>query len=172
MRLFLEVPPGQEPVSLEEVKTYLRLSSAYEEEYLNTMISSSRLYVEGSTGRALLKQGWVWELTPPYPATSPLVQRNIGEVRLRIPIVPLLEIVSLKSRGKSVPYTLEETSLKLAATCWEQPLVLSFFAGYGETVDIIPQDLKLAVLMGTRLLYEGRNLNLPFLAPYRATRIL
>ena len=62
---------SQEPVTLEEVKAYLRISSEQEDGLLKTLISSARSYVEGATGRALLKQGWVLHLTPPYPPFPP-----------------------------------------------------------------------------------------------------
>ncbi|MBA3814630.1 MAG: phage head-tail connector protein [Alphaproteobacteria bacterium] len=74
MELFLKTPSVQEPVTIDEVRSYLRLSSEQEDDTLPTLISAARAHVESITGRALLKQEWQVNLKPPYPHFSPLVR--------------------------------------------------------------------------------------------------
>jgi hypothetical protein len=172
MRLYLSIPPVQEPVALEEVKTYLRIVSDQEDDLLRTIISSSRSAVENITGRALLKQRWRMQLTPPYPPSFPLVRNEKDTFAISLPLPPLLEVSSVKIRDKEVAYRVEEDKVILSPLLWGQELFIDFWAGYGETVDSLPPDLRMAVLMGTRFLYEGQSLNLPLLTPYKVMRLM
>lgn len=172
MQLHLKAPPLQEPITLEEVKTYLRISSEQEDGILKTLISSARSYVESATGRALLKQGWVLHLTPPYPPSFPLVKDEKGELSITLPLPPLLSVTSVKMKGKDVPYTVAEMKLKLSPTLWEKPLSIAFWTGYGEDPLSIPADLRMAVLMGVRFLYERQKIELPLLTPYKVRRLI
>ncbi len=172
MQLHLKAPSSQEPVTLEEVKAYLRISSEQEDGLLKTLISSARSYVEGATGRALLKQGWVLHLTPPYPPSFPLVKSEKGELSITLPLPPLLSVTSVKTKGQDVPYIVEDTKIKLSPTLWGQALSIIFWAGYGEDALSIPADLRMAVLMGVRFLYEGQKVQLPLLAPYKVRRLI
>ncbi len=172
MLLRLNIPPLQEPVSLEEVKSYLRITSEHEDDLLKIFISSSRAAVENITGRALLKQGWGMQITPPYPPSFPLVQTKVGDLALTLPFPPLLEVTAVKAGEQDMSYRAEEGNVILPSQAWGQALSLDFWAGYGETPADLPPDLRMAVLMGTRLLYEGQPLNLPSLAPYKVLKLV
>lgn len=172
MYLTLKVPPSREPLTLEETKVYLRLNTDQEDQHVKDLISAARAYVEGITGRALLKQGWLLTLTPPYPPSSPLVENKQGELTLSLPLPPLIRVISIKAKGKDIPYIKEEDKIKLSPLYWGCSLSISFWAGYGETPESIPPDLKMAVLMGTRSLYEGQDMRLPLLTPYKVMKII
>ena len=172
MRLHLSIPSSQEPLSLAEVKTYLRIASDHEDDLLRTLISSSRASVENITGRALLKQRWVMQLTPPYPPSFPLVKNKKGDLTVSLPLPPLLSVDSVKAEKKEVPHKVEEDKVVLSSLLWGQELFIDFWAGYGETAASLPPDLKMAVLMGVRFLYEGQDLNLPLLGPYKVLRLM
>lgn len=171
MSLFLKFPPPCEPLGLQETKRYLRISSELEDPLMTSLISDSRVYVENITGRALLKQGWQLQLTPPYPPSFPLAQTHYQELSFILPKPPLLEVVSVKSKEKEVPFAQEDSKLKIASQFYGEPLLISFWAGYGETPDSLPADLKMAVLVGVEALYEGKKMDLSLLAPYRVLRI-
>ncbi len=172
MRLYLSISPFQEPVTLEEVKTYLRIVSDQEDDLLRTIISSARASVENITGRALLKQRWRMQLTPPYPPSFPLVKSKTGEVIVTLPFPPLLGVDSVKAGEREIPYGVEEDRVILSPLLWGKGLSIDFWAGYGETSASLPPDLKMAVLMGTRFLYEGQAINLPILTPYKVMRVM
>ena len=65
MELFLKSPPIQEPLTIDEVRTYLKISIKQEDEFLLSLIKSARAHVESVTGRALLKQQWQMDLLFP-----------------------------------------------------------------------------------------------------------
>ena len=171
MHLSLKVPPPCEPLSLEETKLYLRISSDGEDTLITSLISASRAYVENITGRALLKQGWILQLTPPYPPSFPLVLTHQQELSLTLPMPPLLEVISVRSKGKSIPFVQEDTKLKIGKHFYGKPLSVSFWAGYGATSESLPADLKMAILRGVGALYEGQKIDLSLLAPYRVLRV-
>jgi uncharacterized phiE125 gp8 family phage protein len=172
MQLHLKIPPTQEPTTLEELKSHLRIASDQEDSFLRDLLASARAYVEGATGRALLKQGWSLELTPPYPPSSPLVVKSQGDLKITLPRPPLLGVESVQTKGKSVPYTAQEDKLTLSSLFWEKPLSIRFWAGYGEDPTALPPDLKMAVLMAARFLYDGQKVEVPLLRPYKVLKII
>lgn len=171
MKLQLKNPPLQEPLTLEEVKTFLRLSTDQENDLLKTLIASSRAYVEGVTGRALLKQGWLMHLKKPYPASFPLTRKKTGEIEITLPFPPLLSVDTVKVAGKDVSYHLTGNKICLEPNHWEKDITISFWAGYGEDPSTIPPDLKMSVLMAVRFFYEGQKADIPLLKPYRVQRL-
>lgn len=59
--------PGAEPVTLAELKQYLRLGHASEDELLAGLIRAAREDLERATGLALIEQDWrlVLDRVPP-----------------------------------------------------------------------------------------------------------
>ncbi len=172
MQLFLKTPPLQEPLTLEETRAYLRLSSDQEEEHLASLIASARAYVETATGRALLKQKWLMQIKPPYPRFSPLIKREGKTLEIAFPRPPLLEVESVKTREKEVDYTVEDHKLRLSPTLWNQNLSITYWSGYGETSSALPPDLKMAVLMAVRCLYDHQKLDVPLLKPFKVLHLI
>jgi uncharacterized phiE125 gp8 family phage protein len=167
MELFLKSPPTQEPVTLEEVHAYLRLSSDREDELLKTFIATARAHVEHTTGRALLKQKWQMTVKPPYPRSSPLIKCWESELIIVLPKPPLLAIQAVKAKGKSIAFRREENKIILSPRFREEEIRIAYWAGYGETPLLLPPDLKMAVLEGVRCLYEHQPLDLPLLTPFK-----
>ena len=172
MQLFLKTPPATEPLTLEEVKTYLRLQSDEEDGFLHTLIASARAYVEGETGRALIKQKWLMEIKPPYPSLSPLVKGTGKSLEIDLPCPPLLEVETIKVGKNDVPFTTVESKIKLPLFAWDKELSITYWAGYGETCESIPPSLKMAVLMATRFFYDNQKVDLPMLRPFKVLRIV
>lgn len=50
--------PGAEPLSLDEVKAYLRIDGAVEDALLQSLLLTSRLHIEAALGLALMTQSW------------------------------------------------------------------------------------------------------------------
>ncbi len=172
MQLFLKVPPAEEPLSLTEVKTYLRITSDLEDSYIRDLIASARAYVEGVTGRALLKQKWLMHLKPPYPRASPLVKWAGKDLEIVIPHPPLLEVESAMIDEKEFPYKVRENKIFLSASFMEKDISITYWAGYGPTQDSLPPDLKMAVLMATRAFYDHHTMDLALLHPYKVHRLI
>ena len=172
MQLFLKTPPFQEPLRLEEVKAYLRLSFDQEEDFLRTLIAAARAYVEGITGRSLLKQAWELQIRPPYPPSSPLVKCVEKSIEIELPHPPLLEVEAVKLGKKDIPFGIEENKVILSSSFWNKEIFITYWAGYGETAASLPPDLKMAVLMATRFFYDNQEANLPMLRPYKVHRLI
>lgn len=114
MELLLKTPPDQEPITLEEVRSYLRISTEQEDDFLLTLIKAGRTHVESVTGRALLKQQWQMDLKPPYPLSSPLVKRLEKSLVIHLPKPPLLEVESVTVREEEIPFSREGSKVILS----------------------------------------------------------
>ncbi|MBP9692322.1 MAG: phage head-tail connector protein [Alphaproteobacteria bacterium] len=167
MQLFLKTPASQEPLTLEEAKTYLRISSDQEDEFLKMLMAAARSHVESFTGRALLKQQWGLHIKPPYPEGSPLVKREGKRLEIALPRPPLLEVMEVKASAKTIAYEVEENRVLLSSLFWDKEISIIYWAGYGETAASLPPDLKMAVLMATRFFYDNQKVDLPLLGPYK-----
>lgn len=172
MQLFLKTPPIQEPLSLEEVKAYLHVSSDQEDDTMRLLIASARAHVESVTGRSLLKQKWMMQLTPPYPRTSPLVKWAGKELEILLPRPPLLEIESVMIEGEEIPFKMKESKISFSSAVMERDLSVTYWAGYGEIPSALPPDLRMATLMATRFLYDQHKVELPLLHPYKVHRVV
>lgn len=167
MELLLKNSPEQEPITLEEVKSHLRISTEQEDDLLLTLIKAARAHVESVTGRALLKQQWQMDLKPPYPLSSPLVKRMEKNLMIHLPKPPLLEVASVRIRDQDIAFRREGSKVLLSPHFWEQEISVVFWAGYGETGAALPPDLKMAVLTVARCFYDHQPLELPMVKPFR-----
>jgi hypothetical protein len=172
MKLLLTTPPVQEPLTMDEVRSYLRLSGEHEDGLLSTLMAAARAHVETITGRALLKQRWQMDLRPPYPLSSPLVRRMEKHIVIQLPKPPLLEIESLTVNEKAILFTQEEGKVILSTRFWDEAIRISYWAGYGETGTSLPPDLKMAVLMATRCFYDHQEADLPLLKPFNVLHVV
>lgn len=172
MQLFLKTPPINEPLSLEEVKAYLKLSSDQEDDFVRMLMRTARAYVEGVIGRVLLKQEWLMKMKPLYPSSSPLVQWKGKELEIDLPYPPLLEVETVKTDTKDIPFTTEENKVKLSPSLWDKELSITYWAGYGETGASLPPDLKMAVLMATRFFYDNQKVDMSLVKPFKVLHVI
>lgn len=170
MKLTLKTPPLHEPLTNDEVKAYLKLSSDDEDSFLPFLIKAARAHVESVTGLSLLKQVWTMEIKPPYPTSSPLVSLNNPELEIRLPKPPLIEVLTVEAGNKPISFKTTEHSLKLSDRLWDQDLTITYSAGYGDHADSLPPDLKFSTLMATRFFYDGGVTELSLLQPYKVYR--
>ena len=172
MHLFLKIPPTEEPLTLQEVEDYLKLPSNQDEAFVKTLIAAARSYIENVTGRALLKQKWELHITPPYPPSSPLVKRRGKELEIELPRPPLLHVEAVKAAQKEVSFTIKDGKVCLPSSFWDQELVLTYWAGYGDTALSLPPALKMASLMAARFIYDNQTGELALLAPFKVHRLI
>ena len=163
MSLTLLQGPGEEPVSLSEAKAYLRVDGAEEDALIGALITSARMMVESSCGKALLTQSWMWRADAwPRPTfrlpLGPL--QSVEEVALldadggrhviaaeNYQVLKGLPGRLLKRRGFVLP----------ARPRAEDAFEISFTAGYGPAGSGVPALLQRAVLMLTAHWYENRE---------------
>lgn len=149
-----------EPLTLNEVKTHLRLdgNSSFDSQ-LNNLIKVAREYCEQITGRDLINKT--------YRALLNCMPR-----KLKIKKSKLQSILSIKyySNGileilpsnqyyitQSNDYALliVNNDLQLNLDDREQAVNIDFIAGYGATADTVPQGLKQAMLSYIVYLFEN-----------------
>lgn len=73
MGLKLLIPPVHEPITIDEMKTYLRVDGNELDDYLPTLISSAREYVESYQNCSLVTQTWelILDSWPDWPLSLP-----------------------------------------------------------------------------------------------------
>jgi uncharacterized phiE125 gp8 family phage protein len=173
------VPPVVDPLLLEEAKDHLRLSSTAEDAATSALIAAATGMVERRFGLALVNR--TLKMTLPAPRTA----------EMRLPVRPL---VSLSAVGL-IPEPGEETTLAedsyhfcpglLPVITFRKPVttpvVVTAEAGFGESWNSIPADIRQAVLLLIGHLYSHRgdarsgawqdSGALTLLAPYRSVRL-
>ncbi|CAH1656745.1 conserved hypothetical protein [Hyphomicrobiales bacterium] len=179
--------PEQEPVSLIDMKTYLRVCDDGEDDLIASLITAAREAVETTTGRRMMRQTWRLVLDR-WPH---------GRI-LRVPIVPLLGLAAIRvadasGSPQSVPpgYFIVD-ALSGAGRIALGPDVpppgialggieLDIVAGYGTDPERVPMPMRQALRQLVAGWYERRGdtaaaASLPaevaaLLAPYRGVRL-
>ena len=161
---YLLAGPAGEPVSLVEAKAFLRLDSDAEDGLVTTLIAAARLHVEGTTGRALVRQGWRAVLDA-WPA----------EREVRLPVASLLELTEIRvfdvqddehviGLGQfQIEAGVAPARVLLPTTVAGMPVLrerlgieIDYVAGYGDVADV-PRDLKQALLALVAHWFEHRD---------------
>ena len=180
------VAPAEEPVTLTEVKTHLRINNADSDGYLISLISTARQILEQISGIAFVTQTWVMTLDawPGYkedPWWDGVRQGSIGDLRGMVNTV-VLPVYPLQSISEVLTYDLDSNStaivvadtfdidtnsirgrmtLKYGQT-WPVALrrtnavQITYVAGYGLAADV-PAPLKEAVNKLIAYLFDHRG---------------
>ncbi len=156
--------PGAEPLSLEEVKAYLRIDGANEDSLLQSLILTSRLHIEVALGLAMMSQSWKLVLDD-WP------QKGVVE----LPIAPVKQISDVRIVGQDgSPQSLDgsdydvDTSGRPARLfkrrgTWPAPgrkrggIDVDIGAGFGETASEVPEPMRQALLLLVAHWYEHRD---------------
>ncbi|ODT68561.1 MAG: hypothetical protein ABS75_20050 [Pelagibacterium sp. SCN 63-23] len=161
MTSYLLAGPAEEPVSLAEAKAFLRVETDAEDALLTTLIGAARLHVEAVTGRALLAQRWRLVLDA-WPESG----------RVRLPLAPLLavtEIAAIDDSGASHEIALAQFGnegdwLLVPRQVADMPVLqerqgieIDYLAGFGETPEAVPADLRQAVSLLVAHWHEHRD---------------
>ena len=173
-------PPTTEPVTLQEVKDHLRIVHDDEDDLIESYKIAARKHIEFTlTWRALITQELQLSLDSfPPRATyySPyFIKAKNDEIVLPYP--PVQEIVSITYKDKdgtetTIPaddYIVDTDSepariVPAPGESWPTedlyPLgavKIKFKAGYGDTKEDVPNELRQAILMLTAHFYENRE---------------
>lgn len=155
--------PLVEPVTLADMKSYLRLDDNEEDRLVQSLITAARLMVEAESGRCLIGQTWrlVLDRWPPGG-------------KLRVPLSPVSSIVRARVfDNDGVSSDVSTSSLRLDARA-EPPRILvtgpvphpgrayagieiDLRAGYGEGMSDVPQPLRQAVRVIATRWFEHRG---------------
>lgn len=130
-----------EPVTLQEAKDYMRISSEAENDLIEELITSARERVEKYTGLSLgqktLKAYWLYFHTPS-----------------EIPYGPITAINSVvDDNDVALEYTARGLQYKVLEAYSTQGVLIEYEAGFA----VVPKGLKLAILKQVSTDYENRE---------------
>lgn len=152
---------GAGPVSLDAMRTYLRVDGRDDDEMIAAVLASARQHIERRTRRLLCPQIWRMSLDA-WPPNG----------RIRIPLIPFRRVAALRvfdADGVTINLPLS----RLTAVTGSEPAVVTIMerltpgpdeggieldveAGYGVASDV-PAALTLAIMRFAALLYERRG---------------
>ena len=163
MSMQLIAEPLVEPVTLDEAKLFLRIDTLDDDALLANLIMASRRVIELTTRTCLLQQTWRFG-----------VDRWPSNTLLRLPLAPLQSVSSvtvMDARGNrlaqnvldflanptSVPPTVMAKTVPPVSAAREGGIQVDAVRGYGSTAALVPQPLRMAVLMVLAQYYETRG---------------
>lgn len=186
MALELKTPPAEEPLTLAETKSYLKVTGNTDDALLSQIITAVRKSCEDWTGRALITQTWtLWRDGFPHRIRDNLPHAGYFELPvdtadqaqrvLEIP-KPSLQVVSfIKTYNTASVATVFDAAKYYVDTASEPGRIalnstsawptglrsvnaveIEFVAGYGTAADV-PDALKQGMLLWIKLLYGDRN---------------
>ncbi len=167
--------PGVEPVSVAEMRAYLRLDDEAEDELVAALITAARLLVEAACGRQLVEQTW-----------RILLDRWPQGRILRLPLSPLIRVDRVRvfdasgapSDVSAALYRVEASSdpprLIVDATAPEpglaaQGIALDVVVGFGASAGDVPATLRQAVRVLVARWFEHRGDEIDEAAPLPST---
>jgi len=161
--LMLTTPPASEPVSIAELREYLRLAADADDALLSEMVKAARGICEGFTGRCFIAQGFSLFL---------VALPQSGDISL--PRRPFLALDFVKTHAPDgtaaeedmARYEIDIAGGRVALKAGALPpqsvkrqggIEIGFTAGYGVTAEQVPAALRQAVLRVAADLYEKRG---------------
>jgi uncharacterized phiE125 gp8 family phage protein len=157
----IETEPTEEPLTREEVKGFLRITSADENTLLGNLITTVRKQFETLTGRAVITQTWkaFYDGWPgqyfilPYPNLASVTHIKYTDSDADVTTWDADEyIVDIKKEPGRVQLGYGE-SFPSATLYPSNPIEIQFVCGYGLQASV-PQDLKTMLLIGVERIYD------------------
>lgn len=162
MSSLLLTPPAGEPVTLADVKAFLRVETGDEDDIIAALTTSARMHVEAHTRRALMTQTW-------------RLARDTWPEEGRIAVVPAplqslaaARVYDADGTVQSIDaqvFVLDLAGSSLVFTPWSLPapgraaagIELDVVVGYGDG-SAVPEPLKQAIRLLVAHWYEHRAL--------------
>src|SRR5205085_7972655 len=128
--LSLVSPPANEPVSLDEAKEHLRVTSTDQDNLIRHLISAARIYCENKLGQPIVTQTWDLKLDG-FPCDA-----------IRVPRPPLQSVTSityldsggsLQTLNPSTYLVLDSTTPPASGPAHTPPLIGRIESAYGLT---------------------------------------
>lgn len=160
---YVKTAPAAEPLTLDEVKAFVKVDGSAEDSYLEGLLTAARLAMEGHLGRSLITQTLVLRLDS-WPETV-----------LTLPRPPLASIVQVRTLDESGAATVYASSNYYSITGDRSQLIIingkvppvnterlyggyevEYTAGYGAAGTSVPQPILQAVLQWVAAVYESR----------------
>lgn len=161
--------PCEEIVTLEDVKSFLRITHSEDDGILTSLIKAARKTIEQFTNKVLLPQEQEWSISGDNINFSFHDGLNNSTIILDLPVSPVSEVTSVFVRNGDI-----ETAIKsyhLVDACNKQKLIIdsnliyqtsflriSYIAGF-KSIENIPDPLKVATIMVVGGLYRENDVS-------------
>lgn len=168
VRIVSVTPPASEPLSLDDVKSFLRVTHDDDNAVILSMITSARQTAELYCRRSFLRTAWK------------LYVRTATYEDIRIPHGPVQEITQVVSVSHGDP---AETVIDSVAYVFspafqclhfktprsDDEIRIDYIAGYGDAAEDVPEPLREGMRIHIAALYEGHvsGATIPNGAKYR-----
>ncbi len=198
--------PATLPVSFEDVEEFCKINAETEESLVRQLIETATQSAEAYLGRHLIRQRWQMTMNPVFAqAWSDIdylsYETTVGNKGVQIPHGPFQELdsdpVVRSEKGSSRPvksYRLDTSGEQVylhvdlgGETAPGDLLAVTYWVGYGDHSDDVPESIKTAILTLVLNLYQERGAGgkyrfplfpvmtpqiLSLLSPFRMDRIL
>lgn len=180
-------PPASEPVTLEEVKLFLKVDDGTDDSLITSLIVAAREAAENYLRKSLITQTvrLILDRFPFYGSADNLavygtVQGSVAALKnsdrvINLPLPPILSIASVKTYNEantgatlsSSLYVLDEIGgrvlfnkdAELPTGLREKAAVeVNYTAGYGATASSVPSAIKNAIMMHVKRMYDYRTM--------------
>jgi uncharacterized phiE125 gp8 family phage protein len=164
MTMTLLTPPALEPVTLAELRQFLRLAGDSDDDLLTGLLKAARETLEAKTGLALINQtfrlhadGWPRSgilRIPKYPVRSVSAVAALLDDGTSVAIAG--HDLHLSTRARPARLYLAERHRPAQSLCG---LAVDFVAGFGETGNEVPDALRHALMTLVVHWYEMRGVD-------------
>lgn len=153
--------PAVEPVSLAEMKTFLRLEGDAEDDLVAALIAAARLTLEGATRLAFIRQTWRlilpgWSLRRvivlPLSPVLEIEAVRVGRPGADVALAP--ELYRLDREGDPARLLVD---LDAPAPAVGEAIAIDLALGFGAVPAAVPAPLRLAVRRLVARWYENRG---------------
>lgn len=154
--------PAVEPVSLPEMRLFLRLDTGDEDDLVAALIVAARVTVEAATRLALIRQTWRLRLPVPLPGRVPTGGRAVA-----LPLAPVIAVAAVRPVGgpdlAAGLYRLDDAADPARLVfCEDAPdlgagLEVDLAVGFGPDAACVPEPLRLAIRILAACLYARRG---------------
>jgi uncharacterized phiE125 gp8 family phage protein len=154
--------PAVEPITLAEMRAYLRLDSDAEDALVAGLVAAARIAVESATRLALIAQNW-----------RVLVEHWPADGAVSLPLAPVLSVEAVRLVPHSGAVVLvDATSYRLDTACDPARLLvhlsavqppagdrieIDITAGFGSGPESVPEPLRLAIRRLASRWFENRG---------------
>jgi uncharacterized phiE125 gp8 family phage protein len=158
--LMIETQPVVEPITIDDAKAQLRLTTTVDDDMLTRLVKAARIRAERITGRSLTYKGYL-QTFDSFPSPRKAIVLQAPPLISVTSIEYLDDTLTLQTWDpseyrvitKQVPgliRAIEPNVFPVAACHMEDAVQVHFFAGYsidgyGDTTQLIPEDLQIAI---------------------------
>ena len=166
MGLTLITAPGSEPVTFEEAKAYLKITGSAMDEQIRSFIRSVRRAGERASGRAFMTQTWDYFIDFFPASVIQLPRPPLASVTYVKYVATDGTLTTLASTDYQVSTSREPGTIEPSWDAGSWPadvravtdaVVIRFVAGYGDTPEEVPEDIRSAILKGCLLEETGQG---------------